>query len=72
MEPPAPCAPCAPVAPASPVLANVIDTSELLLNVVTLPDTYATVTLKYPVASVRDAIVYNTNSSGLVFVETFT
>ena len=49
-----------------------MDTSELLVKDETLPETYATVTLKYPVASTNDAIVYKTNSSGLVFVETFT
>ena len=49
-----------------------MDTSELLLNVVTLPDTYATVTLKYPVASTNDAIVYKTKFSGFVLVETLT
>ena len=58
--------------PASPVLANVMDTAELFVNDVTLPETYATVTLKYPVASTNDAIVYKTNSSGSVLVETFT
>ena len=60
-EPEAPCAPCAPVAPASPVLANVMETSAPLEKDVTLPETYATVTLKYPVASTNDAIVYKTN-----------
>ena len=49
-----------------------MDTSELLVKDETLPETYATVTLKYPVASTNDAIVYKTNSSGFVFVETFT
>ena len=49
-----------------------MDTSELFVNDVTLPETYATVTLKYPVASTNDAIVYKTNSSGFVLVETFT
>ena len=49
-----------------------MDTSELLVKEVTLPETYATVTLKYPVASVNDAIVYKTNSSGFVLVETLT
>ena len=47
--------------PASPVLAKVIDTSELFVNDETLPETYATVTLKYPDASTNDAIVYKTN-----------
>jgi len=63
-DPAAPCAPvapCAPAEPASPVLANVIETSALLEKEVTLPETYATVTLKYPVASVNDEIVYKTN-----------
>ena len=49
-----------------------MDTSELFVNDVTLPETYATVTLKYPVASTNDAIVYQTNSSGSVLVETLT
>ena len=49
-----------------------MDTSELFVNDVTLPETYATVTLKYPVDSTKDAMVYKTNSSGFVFVETFT
>ena len=50
-------APCAPAAPVSPVLANVIKISAEFVKEVTLPDTYAPVTLKYPVASTNDAIV---------------
>ena len=34
-------------------------------NEVTLPDTYALVTLKYPDASVNDEIVYKTKLFGL-------
>ena len=49
-----------------------MDTAELFVNDETLPETYANVTLKYPVASTNDAIVYKTNSSGSVLVETFT
>ena len=39
-------------------------------NEVTLPDTYALVTLKYPDASVKDDIVYKTKLSGFDLSDT--
>ena len=67
----APVEPVAPVSPLSPVLAKVIITSSLLLNppLPVLPETWAQVTLKYPLASTKEDIVNSAKSSAFVLLD---